>query len=70
MTKASINNPKLEKYHWQAAGSSALNIEPFGAVTSRVLNVPPSTGLLGLINNLKATLQAEIVWAKPQLTGP
>jgi hypothetical protein len=51
LTKASINNPKLEKYHWQAAGSAALNMEPSGAVTSSVLNVPPSTGLLGLINN-------------------
>ena len=60
-TKASISNPRLEKYHWQAAGSSALKIDPFGAVTSSVLNVPPSTGLLGLIKSLKATLHAEMV---------
>ena len=32
-----------------------MNIDPSGATTSSVLNVPPSTGLFGLINNLNRT---------------
>ncbi len=65
-----MSNPSELKYHWHAAGSSAVKIDRFGAFTSSVLKVPPSTGRYGLISSLNATRQAEIVCAKPQLTGP
>ena len=61
LTKASISNPKIEKYHAQAAGSLALKIDPSGASRVNVLKVPPSTGLSGFIIHLNATLIAEIV---------
>ena len=61
LTKASISNPKIEKYQAQAAGSLALKTDPSGASRVNVLKVPPSTGLSGFIIHLNATLIAEIV---------
>ena len=43
-------------------GSCAWKIEPSGARTVSVWNVPPSTGRDGLTSSLNATRQAEIVW--------